>query len=304
MKNVLVIEDQPSSLDFMQLILEQANCRVHRCANGHEALAALWADAFDLIVADINLPDINGIEFLRFAAREHASLPPCIGVSSCDDAGLLSAAHKAGMIKVLKKPVHPIELVDACDALMHRNGPSPPKRDSNLNLAVLEGIRNLLGSEAVSDFADNALADLERSVRRLQRLAARSVHHHRWFYFTDALRGVAVTLGADLLAATAREASRLSLEEIPIAGPRYATTFEKLLDDVENDLKEIPYLTISARERAVIRLAANGLNNAAIAALLDIKCRTVVFHLQKIARKLQTRGRVQTVAQAVKNRVI
>jgi DNA-binding NarL/FixJ family response regulator len=304
MKNVLVLEDQASSLGLIRSILEPANYRVTPCPTAIDALVSLSAVKFDLIIADISLPDINGIEFLRRAAREQKFLPPCIGVSACDDASVVSDALNTGMIRVFKKPVNPNELVETCDAAVNRHREPAIAGSSTLNISVLDGLRSAMGADVVSEFVEGSLIDLQRCVSRLARMAVRGVGSNRWFYFSDALRGVAMSLGAEALATVAADVSGLPAERVSIAGADLVEQLLQLIDELEIDLKRIPYLTISSRERAVIQLAASGMNNAAIAAALDIKRRTVVFHLQRIARKLNTTGRVHTIAQALKQRVI
>lgn len=64
-KNILVVEDEPQISRFLQLELEHENYAVSICADGREALDTAIACDFDLIILDVMLPSLNGIEVLR-----------------------------------------------------------------------------------------------------------------------------------------------------------------------------------------------------------------------------------------------
>ncbi len=64
-KNILVVEDEPQISRFLQLELEHENYICTVCADGREALDTALSRDFDLIVLDVMLPSLNGIEVLR-----------------------------------------------------------------------------------------------------------------------------------------------------------------------------------------------------------------------------------------------
>ncbi len=66
MKNVLVVEDSKAIRSMMRVSLEEAGFAVAEAANGFEALKSLPTRPFDLIITDINMPDINGLELISF----------------------------------------------------------------------------------------------------------------------------------------------------------------------------------------------------------------------------------------------
>ena len=64
---VLLVEDSRAVRSFVSSILESAgDYDVHEVDNGFEALRALPRTDFTLIVTDVNMPDVNGIELTRF----------------------------------------------------------------------------------------------------------------------------------------------------------------------------------------------------------------------------------------------
>ena len=67
MKNVLIVEDSKAIRSMMRVSLEEAGgFFVEEAGNGFEALKALPTRRFDLIITDINMPDINGLELISF----------------------------------------------------------------------------------------------------------------------------------------------------------------------------------------------------------------------------------------------
>jgi two-component system chemotaxis response regulator CheY len=73
MRNVLVVEDSKAIRSMIRVSLEEAGgFFVAEAANGYEALKALPTRRFDLIVTDINMPDINGLELISFVGSNPA----------------------------------------------------------------------------------------------------------------------------------------------------------------------------------------------------------------------------------------
>jgi two-component system chemotaxis response regulator CheY len=81
---VLVVEDSPTMRTFVATALEEAGILdVTEAPSGFAALQALPAGRFDLVITDVNMPDINGLELVRFV-RTHATLAklPLICIST------------------------------------------------------------------------------------------------------------------------------------------------------------------------------------------------------------------------------
>src|SRR5207245_10633281 len=73
-QSVLVVEDEASIASFVSLYLKNAGYEVRTASNGTEALASAQSDHPSLIVLDLMLPDIDGIEICR-RIRQKADLP-------------------------------------------------------------------------------------------------------------------------------------------------------------------------------------------------------------------------------------
>ncbi|MHB8420448.1 MAG: response regulator [Myxococcales bacterium] len=75
-RSVLVVDDSSATRDWIAGILEELDgeeVETVTCASGFEALRALPTRRFDLIVTDINMPDIHGLELLAWVRRNPAT---------------------------------------------------------------------------------------------------------------------------------------------------------------------------------------------------------------------------------------
>ena len=69
--HILVVEDEEKLARFVELELLHEGYQVTKASNGRDALRIASETAFDLILLDIILPELNGLEVLRRLEREH-----------------------------------------------------------------------------------------------------------------------------------------------------------------------------------------------------------------------------------------
>ncbi len=77
MTNVLIVEDSKAIRSMIRVSLEEAGFFAVEAGNGFEALKTLPTRRFDLIITDINMPDINGLELISFVKSnpEYKDIP-------------------------------------------------------------------------------------------------------------------------------------------------------------------------------------------------------------------------------------
>ncbi len=110
---ILIVEDSALVQRMYGLAFSQRQHTLLTAANGRQALAALETEAepFDLILLDLRMPDMNGIEFLAALRRRRAEPPPVVlTTAEPDDSPLISEARALGATAVVHKPWKPIEL--------------------------------------------------------------------------------------------------------------------------------------------------------------------------------------------------
>ncbi len=109
MTRILLAEDDESLRNFLARALERAGHEVRACADGDEAMGVLDEGPYDLLLTDIVMPGVDGIELAREAAARQPGLR--IMFITGFAAVALSAAQSAPQAKVLSKPVHLREIV-------------------------------------------------------------------------------------------------------------------------------------------------------------------------------------------------
>ena len=127
-QNVLVVEDEASIASFVSLYLKNAGYRVRTVANGSDALAQFVAEVPDLIVLDLMLPDIDGIEVCR-RIRKTSEVPVLMLTARDDDVDKIIGLE-VGADDYLTKPFNPRELVARVKAILRRATPERRDRES------------------------------------------------------------------------------------------------------------------------------------------------------------------------------
>jgi CheY-like chemotaxis protein len=120
MARILVIEDHADFRDTLTAMLRSADHEVESGGNGREALELLAEASFDLLVMDVLMPEIDGIEVLRALEKAPCRMP----VVAISGGGLLPAslalslATALGASAVLYKPFLRQELIAAVDRVL------------------------------------------------------------------------------------------------------------------------------------------------------------------------------------------
>lgn len=106
--HLLLVEDKQVNAEMLGLVLEEACYRITVAYKGSEALEWVRSQPFDLILMDVGLPDIDGLEVARQIRREEQSggrTVPIIGLSGYASEQDVQRAYDAGMNDYLTKPV-------------------------------------------------------------------------------------------------------------------------------------------------------------------------------------------------------
>lgn len=113
MKRILIIEDNEDNLYMIKFILEQNNIDVIIAMTGTEGIEMALKEKPDLILMDIQLPDINGLEVTK-KIRESKSNDSIliIALSSYAMTGDKQKALEAGCTAYIEKPIDPETFMD------------------------------------------------------------------------------------------------------------------------------------------------------------------------------------------------
>jgi two-component system chemotaxis response regulator CheY len=119
---VLIVDDAGLVRAYYRDILERANYRVDEALNGVEALEKLLQEDADFIIVDVNMPQMDGMTFLKVLRRQKLPLAstPAIVVSTEAEDHDKAAARAAGANHYLVKPVREDVLLDYAALLSGR----------------------------------------------------------------------------------------------------------------------------------------------------------------------------------------
>jgi two-component system chemotaxis response regulator CheY len=113
-KRILVIDDANLVRRFYRETLERAGFEVDEALNGVEALEKVLGDSFDLAIVDVNMPQMDGVTFLRTLRRQSVAVSslPALVISTEAARQDVAAARAAGANFYLVKPVSQERLVE------------------------------------------------------------------------------------------------------------------------------------------------------------------------------------------------
>lgn len=120
MVNVLVVDDSATMRRMVMASLRPLReAQFREAASGLEAIEKLVAAAADLIVLDLNMPDMHGLEVVAFV-RKHATFKniPIIVLTTRGDDESRTAALAAGATQYMTKPFTPDELAASARSLL------------------------------------------------------------------------------------------------------------------------------------------------------------------------------------------
>src|SRR5215208_3607810 len=120
-QTVLVVEDEVSIASFVSLYLKNAGYLVHTVGTGQEALVKAEAERPDLIVLDLMLPDVDGIEVCR-KIRANSEVPILMLTARDEDVDKIIGLE-VGADDYLTKPFNPRELVARVKSVLRRAAP-------------------------------------------------------------------------------------------------------------------------------------------------------------------------------------
>lgn len=116
---ILVIEDNEPVRRFIATQLEQSGYTVREARTGDEAFAVLRNRYLDLVLLDLKLGDVHGMEILRTIRRQNEDLPVMI-VSSTQDLDVKVDGFEIGCDDYITKPFHVTELLGRIKRLLRR----------------------------------------------------------------------------------------------------------------------------------------------------------------------------------------
>lgn len=224
---ILLVEDSPTNALIAETLLERKGARVDQAANGVQALAAVQQRPYDLVLMDVSMPEMDGIEATRRirALGGPAARLPILGMSAHALAGDAEACRAAGMDGYLSKPLERGAFLAAvAAALPPRPAPVPePLVDARQLGEIRDGMEPEIYREIVQIF----VAEMEQRLDRMARAATdgegQTVRRQ-----AHAIKGAAANLGALPLSAAAASLERDPGDDDPVAARQRIAALDDL----------------------------------------------------------------------------
>ncbi|WP_428392032.1 response regulator [Lichenicoccus sp.] len=190
--HVLVADDNEINRRVIGKILERAGHRISLVEDGLQALDAMEGGGFDLVLMDVNMPGMNGLEATRMFRLAAAPAPhlPILALTADATAETERACLQAGMDACITKPVTPTRLVALIEAMLPAQchdhlanlkvvpddravtaiseHPRFSKRLPALDLDVLAELRGLGGPAFVNELLEGFVADAGVLIGRIE----------------------------------------------------------------------------------------------------------------------------------------
>jgi diguanylate cyclase (GGDEF)-like protein/PAS domain S-box-containing protein len=143
--SILVVDDDPNARLLMRTALRKAGFEVRTADGGHEALRQFRAQPSDMVMLDVEMPDLGGHEVCATLRAEAGPLLPIVMVTGMDDVRSVQTAYEHGATDFLPKPVNWALLAHRVHYLVRGHQAMLDLRDAEArNAAVLNAIPDLL----------------------------------------------------------------------------------------------------------------------------------------------------------------
>ena len=121
MLSVLIADDEPHVVELVRVTLEDDRVRVFEAADGRTALAVAEALAVDLVLLDVHLPDVSGLEVCRaLRANSRLATVRIVMLTAAAQQDDVMRGLAAGADDYLTKPFSPVRLLSLVDRLLPR----------------------------------------------------------------------------------------------------------------------------------------------------------------------------------------
>jgi DNA-binding response OmpR family regulator len=130
MNTVLLVEDDPEITRLLKLHFESQSYQLKTCVNGEEAIAAFENEKFELLILDITLPGLNGMEICKIIRAKDEHIPIMMLTSHGEESDKVLALE-LGADDYVTKPFGILELMARARALLRRGSKVEANKSNN-----------------------------------------------------------------------------------------------------------------------------------------------------------------------------
>ncbi len=189
-KNILIVEDEPDAVELLELHLKNAGYDVTLAEDGEEALRKIHKSIPDLVILDLMIPEINGLEVCKVIRKDPAteSIPVVMCTAKASEIDKVLGLE-LGADDYITKPFSPRELVLRVKNLLKRNNKTqqPEKNKIRIgNITVDKSSHDVLVGDSIIDLTATEYKLLMLFLDRIGRVQSREVLlRDVWGYQSD-----------------------------------------------------------------------------------------------------------------------
>src|SRR5262245_51571960 len=131
--DILIVDDDAGQRSLLESFLKTQGFNTVTVSSGEQALAVLGQRDLDLIVSDVRMPGISGLEMLRRVRVEHPTLPVLL-VTAYADIREAVGAMRDGAVNYLQKPIDLDELLSSVRTALGQEGATAVKEGQSREL--------------------------------------------------------------------------------------------------------------------------------------------------------------------------
>ena len=152
MNNILVVDDDAAILNYLNLfLLQTGRFKIRTIQDSTQVFKILENEVFDIILLDMDMPNITGIDILNYIKKEEVDIVPVV-LTGVEDVDLAISAMKSGTFDYLLKPIEEDKLLQVLDsALMNvdikRAKSDPDETVSRKSLKYSEAFKEIVTSD-------------------------------------------------------------------------------------------------------------------------------------------------------------
>ena len=226
---VLIAEDSETNAMVAKKMLDKLGLQYHHVLDGAAAVDAALADTFDVVLMDVSMPHMDGLEATRIL-RERGFQKPIIAMTAHALKGDRDHALSSGMSDYITKPVRPNALRAALEGFLADTQPAPEHKELHSMTALDRDAIEEVWEGDLETFAQIGrifVDELGWRIPGLKGAGAKDLEHH-----SHSLKGAALNIGAT-------ELSRLSAELEAVAASGEPHRISDLVAQVEREAEAV-----------------------------------------------------------------
>ncbi|MDR0801692.1 sigma-54 dependent transcriptional regulator [Fluviicola sp.] len=132
-ESVLVVDDSPEMLELLQRQLKGMHFIAFQASNVHDAIEVLKHTSVDLLITDLQMPEVNGMQLVHYVKEHYPELPVLVVTGYPSISGAVEAI-KSGVIDYLVKPFTQSELSQSVEKCLTKNRKEKYRKEEPENL--------------------------------------------------------------------------------------------------------------------------------------------------------------------------